>query len=74
MSAELIGILGAGAALLGVGAALAGLIFASQARTGMRIDALGATVAALGERMARVEGLLEGAGWMHRADAPSTGD
>ena len=73
MSAELIGILGAAATLL-VG--LGGLVLALQTRTDKRFDAVDARLVALdarlddvqtelrrlGERVARSEGLMEGAG------------
>ena len=66
MSAELIGI-------LSVGAILGGLILAMQSRTDKRLDGLekrfGAELAgrrgelrALGERVARLEGLIQGSG------------
>ena len=60
MSAELIGI-------LSVGAALAGLVLALQSRTDKRLDAFGSELRVLGERVggleqrvARLEGLIEG--------------
>ena len=70
MSAELIGILAVGATLL-VG--LGGLVLALQTRTDKRLDAMEARLEArldevqselrrLGERVARSEGLMEGAG------------
>ena len=76
MSAELIGI-------LGVGVALAGLILTGQARLHKRIDELVARLAAvescmgaLEQRIARLEGVLEGAGLFRPAEAPqpSAGD
>lgn len=60
MSAELTGI-------LSVGAALGGLVLALQARTDKRLDAFGTELRVLGERfggleqrVARLEGLIEG--------------
>lgn len=60
MSAELIGI-------LSVGAVLGGLVLALQSRTDKRLDAFGAELRTLGERVggleqrvARLEGLIEG--------------
>lgn len=55
MSAELIGI-------LSVGAALGGLVLVLQARTDKRLDVLESELRRLGERVARLEGLIEGAG------------
>ena len=53
MSPELIGIIGLGVTTLGVGIALAGLILPGQHK--MRRD-----IVDLRERMARLEGLIEG--------------
>lgn len=53
MSVELIGI-------ISVGVALAGLILASKRETILRLVALEQGQADLRERMARVEGILEG--------------
>ena len=78
MSAELIGILGVGATLL-VG--LGGLLLALWSRTdkrlaglelelrrlGERVDRL---LAHLGERVARIEGMMERGGRFRTADAP----
>ncbi len=55
MSAELIGI-------LSVGAALGGLVLVLQARTDKRLDVLESELRRLGERVARLEGLIEGSG------------
>lgn len=60
MSAELIGI-------LSVGVALGGLVLALQSRTNKRLDAFGAELRAVGERvggleerLASLEGLIQG--------------
>jgi len=53
MSVELIGI-------ISVGVALAGLILASKREINLRLVALEQGQADLSERMARVEGILEG--------------
>ena len=66
MSAELIGILGVGVALLSVGVALGALILAGRRDTAQRL-------ADMDRRLARVEGLLEGLGLSGRA-SPATGD
>ena len=66
MSAELIGILGVGAALLSVGVALGALILAGRRDTAQRL-------AEMDRRLARVEGLLEGLGLSGRA-SPAAGD
>ncbi len=55
MSAELIGILSVGVALLSVGVALGALILAGRRDTAQRL-------ADMDRRLARVEGLLEGLG------------
>ena len=55
MSAELIGI-------LSVGAALGGLVLVLQARTDKRLDVLKSELRRIGERVARLEGLIEGSG------------
>ena len=62
MSAELIGI-------LSVGVALAALILRQSARLDGRIDGLEARLGAIEQRMARVEGLLEGLGFSSRVGA-----
>ena len=61
MSAELIGI-------LGVGVALGGLIVTAGLWIGGWLRAVGARVGALEQRMARLEGLIEGTG-LFRAPA-----
>jgi hypothetical protein len=66
MSAELIGILGVGAALLSVGVALGALILAGRRDTAQRL-------ADMARRLARVEGLLEGLGLSGRV-SPAAGD
>ncbi len=66
MSAELIGILGVGVALLSVGVALGALILAGRRDTAQRL-------ADMDRRLARVEGLLEGLGLSGRA-SPAAGD
>ena len=66
MSAELIGILGVGAALLSVGVALGALILAGRRDTAQRL-------ADMDRRLARVEGLLEGLGLSGPA-SPAAGD
>ena len=55
MTAELIG-------LLSVGAALGGLMLVLQARTDKRLDVLESELRRLRERVARLEGLIEGPG------------
>ena len=60
MSAELIGILGVGVALLSVGVALGALILAGRRDTAQQL-------ADMDRRLARVEGLLEGLGLSDRA-------
>ncbi len=60
MSAELIGILGVGLALLSVGVALGALILAGRRDTAQQL-------ADMDRRLARVEGLLEGLGLSGRA-------
>ena len=67
MSAELIGIIGVGATLLGAAVALAGLVLHGQSRTNKRFDAVDRRFDALAaglsdnrERLARLEGLLDG--------------
>ncbi len=71
MSAELIGILAVGATLL-VG--LGSLVLVLQARTDKRLDLLEAELRRLGERVARLEGLIEGSGLFRPADATASGD
>ena len=66
MSAELIGILGIGAALLSVGVALGALILAGRRDTAQRLSDMD-------RRLARLEGLLEGLGLSGRA-SPAAGD
>ncbi|MCY3555523.1 MAG: hypothetical protein OXH56_09400 [Gemmatimonadetes bacterium] len=60
MSVELIGIVSVGVALAGVSVALAGLILASKREINLRLVALEQGQADLRERMARLEGILEG--------------
>ena len=93
VSAELIGILGVGAALGGLVLTLGGLMISLQSRTDTRTDkrldafdkrldafvdelsGLRGELRALGERVARLEGLIEGSG-LFRPLGPSeaTGD
>ena len=89
VSAELIGILGVGAALGGLVLTLGGLMISLQSRTDKRLDpfdkrldafadelsGLRGELRALGERLARLEGLIEGSG-LFRPLEPSeaTGD
>lgn len=63
MSAELIGI-------LGVGVALGGLVLTLQSRTDKRLDAFGGELRRLAERVARLEGLIEGSGLFRPRAAP----
>ena len=71
MSAELIGI-------LSVGVALGGLVLALWSRTDKRLDTLETELRRQGERVARIEGLIEGliegAGLFRQADVPAHGD
>ena len=67
MSAELIGI-------LSVGVALGGLLLALWSRTDKRLDTLENELRRQGERVARIEGLIEGAGLFRQADVPAHGD
>ena len=71
MNAEIITIVTVGVALAGVGAALAGVILTSirgvrqdmvrlESRLDGKIDALSAQLGELRERMAHLEGLMEG--------------
>ncbi len=71
MNAEIIAIVTVGVALAGVGAALAGVILTSirgvrqdmarlESRLDGKIDALSAQLGELRERMAHLEGLMEG--------------
>ena len=46
--------------VIGVGVALLGAILLQGRDLGARIDALGADLRGLGERVAKIEGLLEG--------------
>ena len=71
MSVGLIGILAVGVTLL-VG--LGSLVLVLQARTDKRLDALQAELRRLGERVARLEGLVKGSGLFRPADAPASGD
>ena len=73
MSAELIGILGVGVSLLAVGASLAGLILTGKCDTDRRLAGMDSRLGSIEQRMARVEGLLEGLGLSGRARA-ATGD
>ncbi len=70
MSPELVGI-------LSVGAALGGLVLALQVRTDKRLDAVekrmdafGVELRRLSERVARLAGLIEGAGLFRPARPP----
>ena len=67
MSAELIGI-------LSVGVALGGLLLALWSRTDKRLDTLENELRRQGERVARIKGLIEGAGLFRQADVPAHGD
>ncbi len=60
MSVELIGIISVGVALAGVGVALGGLILASKRDIAVRLISLEQGQSDLRERMARLEGILEG--------------
>lgn len=71
MSVGLIGILAVGVTLL-VG--LGSLVLVLQARTDKRLDALQAELRRLGERVARLEGLVKGSGLFRPADLPASGD
>lgn len=82
MSAELIGILGVGAALGGLVLTLGGLMLSLQSRTDRRLDAfvgelsgLRGELRAFGERVARLEGLIEGSGLFRPPElSEGTGD
>ncbi len=68
MSPELIGI-------LSVGAALGGLMLTLQSRTDKRLDAFKGELRRLTERVARLEGLIEGSGlFRHAEPSEATGD
>ena len=67
MSAELIGI-------LSVGVALGGLLLALWSRTDKRLDTLENELRRQGERVARIEGLIKGAGLFRQVDIPAHGD
>ncbi|MDE0102131.1 MAG: hypothetical protein OXN89_07115 [Bryobacterales bacterium] len=76
MSAELIGTLSVGSALAGLVLAMGGLMLTLQCRTERRLDAfegelhgLRGDLRALGERVARLEGLIQGSG-LFRAFEP----
>ncbi len=60
MSIELIGIISVGVALAGVGVALAGLILASRRDINLRLISVEQGQADLRERMASLEGILNG--------------
>ena len=66
----MIGVLSVGAALGGLVLGLAGLMLTLQSRTDKRLDALGVELRALGERVARLEGLIEGSGLFRPAEVP----
>ena len=74
MSPELIGI-------LSVGAALAALVMTMQARSDKRLDGLGLRLDSferelrrLSERVARLEGLIEGTGLFRPGESAAQGD
>lgn len=67
MSAELIGI-------LGVGAALAGLMMTGWLAMDRRMNALEVRLSRVEGRLGRVEGLLEGLGLSGRSEALAAGD
>ena len=68
MSAELIGILGVGAALGGLVLTLGGLMLTLQSRTDKRLDGFEGELRRLTERVARLEGLIEGSGLFRHPD------
>ena len=75
MSPELIGILSVGAALGGLGLTLGGLMLTLQSRTDKRLDRFGVDLRRLTERVARLEGLIEGSGlFRHTEPFEATGD
>lgn len=67
VSAELIGI-------LGVGAALAGLILTAALWMGGWLRALDGRVGKVEQRIARLEGLIEGSGLFRPAESAAQGD
>ncbi len=75
MSPELIGILSVGAALGGLVLTLGGLMLTLQSRTDKRLDAFKGELRRLTERVARLEGLIEGSGlFRHAEPSEATGD
>ena len=68
MSGELI-------AIIGVGVAIATLIITTSGRLGQRLDGLAAEMAALRERVAKLEGKLEGLlEWLRESPVPTSTD
>jgi len=71
VSPELIGILSVGAALAGLVLALGGLMLTLQSRTDKRLDGFDGELRAVGRRVARLEGLIEGSGLFRIAEPSS---
>ncbi|MDE0164447.1 MAG: hypothetical protein OXL36_05055 [Bryobacterales bacterium] len=81
MSAELIGILSVGVALVGLVLALGCLVFNLQSRTDKRLDEFGSELRRLSDRLSRlegrvsrIEGLIEGLLFQERKAPEPAGD
>ena len=67
----MIGILSVGAALAGLVLALGGLMLTLQSRTDKRLDGFEGELRAVGRRVARLEGLIEGSALFRIAEPSS---